>query len=90
VETEDEWEEVDPAISAAVLRSKVAALRPREALAMWLRFGLDGKARTLREVGEEMGVTKERIRQLVGKGLRRLRDQLGPGMVRFPADGSNP
>ena len=39
-----------------------------------LRFGLeDGRARTLEEVGNEFSVTRERIRQIEGKALRKLR-----------------
>jgi RNA polymerase primary sigma factor len=39
-----------------------------------LRFGLnDGRARTLEEVGQEFGVTRERIRQIEEKALRKLR-----------------
>jgi len=39
-----------------------------------LRFGLeDGKARTLEEVGQEFSVTRERIRQIEAKALRKLR-----------------
>ena len=49
-------------------------LTPREAKVLKLRFGLeDGKARTLEEVGKEFDVTRERIRQIEAKALRKLR-----------------
>ena len=49
-------------------------LTPREAKVLKLRFGLeDGKARTLEEVGREFQVTRERIRQIEAKALRKLR-----------------
>lgn len=49
-------------------------LTPREGKVLRLRFGLDdGRARTLEEVGKEFNVTRERIRQIQEKALRRLR-----------------
>ena len=49
-------------------------LTPREAKVLKLRFGLeDGRARTLEEVGGEFQVTRERIRQIEAKALRKLR-----------------
>jgi RNA polymerase primary sigma factor len=49
-------------------------LTPREGQVLRLRFGLDdGRARTLEEVGKEFNVTRERIRQIQEKALRRLR-----------------
>ena len=49
-------------------------LTPREEKVLRLRFGLDdGKARTLEEVGREFNVTRERIRQIEAKALRKLR-----------------
>ncbi len=49
-------------------------LTPRESRVLKLRFGLeDGRARTLEEVGKEFNVTRERIRQIEAKALRKLR-----------------
>ena len=50
------------------------SLTPREQKVLRLRFGLDdGRARTLEEVGKEFDVTRERIRQIEAKALRKLR-----------------
>ncbi|HEY3310394.1 MAG TPA: sigma-70 family RNA polymerase sigma factor [Anaerolineales bacterium] len=52
----------------------LATLSPREARILQMRFGLgDGNAYTLEEVGQKFGLTRERIRQIEGKALRRLR-----------------
>ena len=49
-------------------------LTPREEKVLRLRFGLaDGRQRTLEEVGGEFNVTRERIRQIEAKALRKLR-----------------
>ena len=56
------------------LEEIIQTLTPREAKVLKLRFGLeDGKARTLEEVGKEFQVTRERIRQIEAKALRKLR-----------------
>ena len=56
------------------LEEVMNTLTPREAKVLKLRFGLeDGKARTLEEVGKEFEVTRERIRQIEAKALRKLR-----------------
>ena len=70
----------EPAESASynMLRQQLAevmqTLSPREAKVLRLRFGLeDGRAHTLEEVGKEFDVTRERVRQIEAKALRKLR-----------------
>lgn len=66
------------AASISLLKEQLAevlkTLTPRESKVLSLRFGLeDGHPRTLEEVGSEFGVTRERIRQIEAKALRKLR-----------------
>ena len=66
------------AATYALLREQVGdvlgTLSERERKVLQLRFGLeDGRDRTLEEVGREFGVTRERIRQIEAKALRKLR-----------------
>lgn len=58
----------------AQLEKIMTSLTPREEKVLRLRFGLDdGRVRTLEEVGKEFNVTRERIRQIEAKALRKLR-----------------
>ena len=66
------------AVAVALLKEQLAevlnTLTAREAKVLRLRYGLDdGKARTLEEVGKEFNVTRERIRQIEAKALRKLK-----------------
>jgi RNA polymerase primary sigma factor/RNA polymerase nonessential primary-like sigma factor len=61
---------------AEELREAIDTLAPREALILSLRYGLhDGHQRTLQEVAEHVGLTRERVRQLEKQSLARLREQ---------------
>ena len=77
IQDEDSPEPQDSA-SFTLMKEQLAevmnTLTPREAKVLKLRFGLeDGRARTLEEVGKEFEVTRERIRQIEAKALRKLR-----------------
>jgi RNA polymerase primary sigma factor len=70
-----------------MLREKIeevlSTLSPREARILRLRFGLEnGRTYTLEEVGKKFGLTRERIRQIEGKALRRLRHPCRSRMLR--------
>ncbi|MEU9474610.1 sigma-70 family RNA polymerase sigma factor [Streptomyces sp. NPDC048191] len=59
---------------AEELRDALGVLAPREALILSLRYGLhDGHARTLQQVADQVGLTRERVRQLEKQSLTRLR-----------------
>ncbi len=77
----DEWSQTpeDYATSEYLknqLKDILDTLQDRERRVLSLRFGLtDGVTRTLEEVGREFGVTRERIRQIEAKALRKLKDK---------------
>ena len=67
-------EEASYALLREQLEDVLATLTPREQQVLRMRFGLqDGKPHTLEEVGKEFDVTRERIRQIESKALRKLR-----------------
>lgn len=75
---DDETPAPSDAASATILREVIErelhTLTPREEHVIKLRFGLyDGRTRTLEEVGKEFDITRERIRQIEAKALRKLR-----------------
>jgi RNA polymerase primary sigma factor len=78
---EDENADLPEETTAESMRSSeltraLAALNPRMRLVIARRFGLDGQApQTLEQVGSELGVTRERVRQLESRALRELRSQ---------------
>jgi RNA polymerase primary sigma factor len=68
----DDHQTEDRAESVVAL---IAALNPREQLIVKLRFGLDGQPRhSLSQIGEVLAVSKERVRQIQDRALRKLRD----------------
>jgi RNA polymerase primary sigma factor len=69
------YDAVERQALAAELRALVHTLPPRQAKIITWRYGLvDGRVRTLQEVAEELGLTRERIRQLEKESLRLLRE----------------
>jgi RNA polymerase primary sigma factor len=76
---EDREEAAPPDVASLVvlrdeMESVLDTLTPRERRVLQLRFGLlDGHQRTLEEVGKRFGVTRERVRQIEAKALRKLR-----------------
>jgi RNA polymerase primary sigma factor len=68
----------DESVSTNLLTEKIdevlKTLSLREARVLQMRYGLlDGKVYTLQEIGDKMGITRERVRQMEEKGLRQLR-----------------
>ena len=65
------------------LQEALAYLTPREQKILIIRFGLeDGVTHTLEEVGQEFGVTRERIRQIEAKALEKIREQAASKKLR--------
>lgn len=66
-----------------IIETVFATLSDREAKVLRLRFGLDSdQPRTLEQVGQELGVTRERIRQIETKALRKMRNPLRMRMLK--------
>ena len=66
-----------------IIETVFATLSDREAQVLRLRFGMDiDEPRTLEQVGKELGVTRERIRQIETKALRKMRNPLRMRMLK--------
>jgi RNA polymerase primary sigma factor len=71
------YEELEEKTNADMVREVINILDPREMTILRYRFGLDGGGeKTLEEVGEKFGVTRERIRQIQNVALRKLRRKI--------------
>src|SRR5467141_5077138 len=71
------YEQLEEKTVSAMLQEMVKTLDPREATILRARFGLDGGTeRTLEEVGEKFGVTRERVRQIQNIALNKLRKMI--------------
>ena len=87
-------EKLDGALLRSVFESELGCLKPREREVLRLRFGLgDSDELTLQEVGERLGLSRERVRQIQSEALARLgsqrrvralREMLPPGGARHP------
>ena len=78
----DPYEEIDAAIDGQALTAAVAGLPERERRIVENRLGLEGRTpQTLEELGRELGLTRERVRQLETRALKRLGARL-PGATR--------
>ena len=72
----DPAEEAGETLRREAVRSVVARLPERERRVVELRFGLDSEPWALEAIGRELGLTRERVRQLEAAALNRLRDEL--------------
>ena len=71
------YEQLEGKTVTKMLQEMVKTLDPREATILRARFGLDGgPEKTLEEVGEKFGVTRERVRQIQNIALRKLRKMI--------------
>jgi RNA polymerase primary sigma factor len=74
---EDPYEQLEDKTVTGMLEDMVTKLDPREATILRFRFGLDGGTeKTLEEVGEKFGVTRERVRQIQNIALRKMRKMI--------------
>ena len=86
-EADEPEEDVEDRLLAEQIDRALETLNPRDAKVVRLYFGLDGgETHTLEEIGNMLGVTRERVRQLRDRALKRLREgDLGPALESFAA-----
>jgi RNA polymerase primary sigma factor len=80
-------EEVEERLLTERIGRALETLQPRDAKVLKLYFGLEGgREHTLEEIGDILGVTRERIRQLRDRALKRLREgEMGDALASFAA-----
>lgn len=74
ISDEEMFESVFDSIRRECVVEQLMRLKPREREVLLKRFGFDGPAQTLEEVGKKMNVTRERIRQIEARTIRKLRN----------------
>jgi RNA polymerase primary sigma factor len=73
----DPVEEADGALRRKAVRDALQTLPERERRVLELRFGFGGQQQALEAIGRELGITRERVRQLEGQALAKLASELG-------------
>jgi RNA polymerase primary sigma factor len=77
VESTDPVDELDDTFRSDAVRAALAELPERDRRVVELRFGLDGETRSLEAIARELGLSRERVRQIEEKALARLARELG-------------
>ena len=73
----DPVEEADDSLRRRAVREALQTLPERERRVLELRFGFAGQQQALEAIGRELGITRERVRQLEGEALAKLGRELG-------------
>jgi RNA polymerase sigma factor (sigma-70 family) len=76
-EAEDAYDRVSRSLAPTELPCLLTGLTERERGVLIGRFGLEGSEQTLRELGEQLGVSVERVRQIEERALDKLREAAG-------------
>src|SRR5262249_45075809 len=84
-ESIDPMEEADVSLRDHGVREALQNLPERERRVIELRFGFDGESRSLESIGKELGITRERVRQLEASAFAKLSGQL-EGLVEATGD----
>jgi RNA polymerase sigma factor (sigma-70 family) len=71
---EQEYERIISRLEIERIRDLTRTLTAREREILNQHYGLEGPAKTLREIGEELGISAERVRQIEERSLEKLRD----------------